>query len=351
MNTGHPTDQSLQWRSPERRYRSAHHHPALLIELARSRRVADHLLLRHTGLFMDDILRGDALLSDRQYRQLLHNVETQKPGAELALLWGRQFFPGHYGALSTLIHNSQHLQQALECIQQYRHLACPLVTPRWVTDGRWCYLVWIDSGGAGSARHFASVAMMAALYGLFRHRTGTVSDWHYYLADPVPKSQADYRVSLGDQLHTGTEINLMILPKEDLFRHWSDSSETLFTVASHQLGNANHHVEAGGLPEVIYRFLLRTAEQPITLEHTAAAFGISPSSLKRQLSLCGTRFRTLMDEARFHHSLYLSHVKGLSTDQIAERLSNGDSTNFRRSFKRWTGMTPAQYREQLGSGH
>ena len=351
MKTRHPTDQALQWRSPARRFRPAHHHPALLIELARSRRVADHLLLRHTGLFMDDILRGDALLSDSQYRQLLLNVETQHPGAELALLWGRQFFPGHYGALSTLIHNSRHLQQALECIQQYRHLACPLVTPRWVTDGRWCYLVWIDSSGAGGARHFASVAMMAAVYGLFRHRTGTGSEWHYYLAGPVTKSQADYRVNLGDRLHTGTGINLMILPREDLFRRWSDSSETLFTVAWHQLSNTNHHFEALGLPEVIYRFLLRAVDQPITLEQTAAAFDISPSSLKRQLALCDTRFRSLLDEARFHHSLYLSHIRGLSTEQIAERLSNGDRTNFRRSFRRWTGMTPAQYREQLDPGH
>lgn len=347
----HRSNRALQWRSPERRYRPAHHHPALLIELARSRQVADHLLLRHTGLFVDDILRGDAQLSDRQYRQLLHNVEAQKPGAELALLWGRQFFPGHYGALSTLIHNSRHLQQALECIRQYRHLACPLMTPRWVMDERWCYLTWIDSGGAGNTRRFASAAMMAAVYGLFRHRAGTASEWHYYLADQAPKSEADYRANLGDQVRTGAGINLMILPREDLFRQWPHSSETLFTVASHQLSNDTRPVAASGFPEVLYRFLLRTVEQPITLEHTAAAFGISPSSLKRHLSLCDTHFRTLLDEARFHHSLYLSHLQGFSTEQIAERLSNGDRTNFRRSFRRWTGMTPAQYREQLNPGH
>jgi len=342
-----PCPTTLRWRSPELPYRPAHHHPALLIELARSRRMADHRLLRHTGLFMDEVLRGEARLSDCQYRRLMRNVDSQKAGTELALLWGRQFFPGHYGPLSSLIHNSRHLQQALECIQRYRHLACPLVSPRWVMDNNWCYLVWIDGAGTGPTRHFACTAMMAAIYGLFRHRTGQSAQWYFYFAQSASHSPALYHVSLGERVLFGAGINLMIFPREDLFRHWNDSSDTLFKVAKHQLHGLGNGIVASGLPELIYRFLLQHLDRPVSLERTAKACGISPASLKRHLQVCGTSFRLLLDEARLHYSLYLSQVKGLSTEQIAERLSRGDTTNFRRSFKRWTGMTPAQYLQQL----
>lgn len=347
MNSPRSPCPTLRWRSPELPYRPAHHHPALLIELARSRQIADHRLLRHTGLFMDEILRGEARLSDHQYRRLMHNIDAQRTGSELALLWGRQFFPGHYGPLSALIHNSRHLQQALECIQRHRDLACPLVSPRWAMDSSWCYLAWIDSAGTGSVHHFACTAMMAAIYGLFRHRSGQSAQWYFYFAQTAPHSTAPYHVSLGERTHFGTGINLMIFPREDLFRNWTDSSTTLFKVAKHQLHALGSEAEAGGLPEIIYRFLLRNLDRPISLEKTAKACGVSSASLKRHLQLCGTSFRVLLDEARLHYSLYLSQIKGLSTEQIAERLSRGDTTNFRRSFKRWTGMTPTQYRDQL----
>ena len=347
MNRPRSPHPHLQWRSPERLYRPAHHHPALLIELARSRQIADHRLLRHTGLFMDEVLKGEALLSDRQYRRLMQNIDSQKTGTELALLWGRQFFPGHYGSLSALIYNSRHLQQALECIQRHRYLACPLVSPRWVMDNSWCYLVWIDGAGTGSARHFASTAMMAAIYGLFRHRTGQSAQWYFYFAQAPSHSSALYHVSLGEKIHFGTGINLMIFPREDLFRNWVDSSDTLFKVAKHQLHGPSNRIGTIGLPELTYRFLLRHLDQPVSLEKTAQAFGVSPASLKRHLQLCGTSFQVVLDEARLHYSLYLFQIKRLSTEQVAERLSRGDSTNFRRSFKRWTGMTPAQYRQQI----
>ena len=342
----------LQWHTPDCRHQAAHHHPALLIELARARALPDHRLLRHTGLFMAEILQGDVRISDSQYRRLMQSVQSEKPDAELALLWGRQFFPGHYGTLSTLIQHSPNLQQALECIHQYRQRLCPLVSPRWLTDGKWSYLLWIDSGGAGTARRFAATAIMAALYGLFRHRADMTPQWHFHFAGEPLGSTADYRVSLGEKVWFNTGADIMVLPTEDLFRPWPDSSETAFTVARHQIQSARQgSVQAPGFPEVIYRFLMRTIEQPVTLESAAAAFGMSPSSFKRRLSACETSFRTLLDEARFHYTLYLSRVRQHSTDSIAERLSNGDRTNFRRSFRRWSGMTLAEYRACLDPEH
>ena len=41
-----------------------------------------------------------------------------------------------------------------------------------------------------------------------------------------------------------------------------------------------------------------------------------------------------------------SHLaqRQLTLDEIADRLGYGEQTSFGRAFKRWTGLTPQQYR-------
>ncbi|WP_269532352.1 helix-turn-helix domain-containing protein [Chitinimonas sp. BJYL2] len=71
------------------------------------------------------------------------------------------------------------------------------------------------------------------------------------------------------------------------------------------------------------------------------AFHTSPATLKRQLARHGTHFRALLDQVRTHVSVWLMHYRGYSHEQLAEHFGFHDARNFRRSFQRWTGITPA----------
>ncbi|MEQ6886109.1 AraC family transcriptional regulator ligand-binding domain-containing protein [Salicola sp. Rm-C-2C1-2] len=342
-----PGDIPDHWRSQDERHLPAHYQPALLIELARARGMADHRLLRHTGLFLDDILAGEALISDRQYRRLITNVQHHGAAEELALLWGRQLLPGHYGALTPLLQHAPNLAQALQGLYEHRHHLCPLLAPQWWHDRQWGYLLWIN-GGAGRARSFVSRAMMAAVYGLFRHRSGRVPDWYFLFSQSHPTTPEAHEVNLGQRVHFTTGVDMIIMPLQDLNVGWADSSPTAFSVARHQLAGKEATVAPRStLPEALYHLLIRHAEAPPDLNTTAHALAMSPSSLKRRLRDCDTHFQSLHDEARLHYSLYLSQVLGLDMDAIAERLSHGDRANFRRSFRRWTGMTPAHFQMWL----
>ena len=42
-------------------------------------------------------------------------------------------------------------------------------------------------------------------------------------------------------------------------------------------------------------------------------------------------------------------MRGYSNDEVASYLRFNDTTNFRRSFKRWTGLAPSSLRRLLGS--
>ena len=58
----------------------------------------------------------------------------------------------------------------------------------------------------------------------------------------------------------------------------------------------------------------------------------------------GTHFQAELDQVRSHVALHLMQFKGMDNSAVAAHLGFHDAANFRRSFKRWTGLTPGLLR-------
>jgi AraC-like DNA-binding protein len=62
----------------------------------------------------------------------------------------------------------------------------------------------------------------------------------------------------------------------------------------------------------------------------------------------GTSFQQIRDEARRKKALELTaSSEFLSNEQIAEALGFSSASIFSRAFKRWTGVSPANFRKNL----
>ena len=70
----------------------------------------------------------------------------------------------------------------------------------------------------------------------------------------------------------------------------------------------------------------------------------SLSTLQRQLSAEGISFQKLRDETRRRLAEEYIRAQELSLSQIAYLLGFSDQSNFSRAFKRWTGLSPREYR-------
>lgn len=81
-----------------------------------------------------------------------------------------------------------------------------------------------------------------------------------------------------------------------------------------------------------------------TLEALAAEIGISPRTLIRRLRALGTTYQGLRDQSRRDLAEWYLRHSDLSVERVAERLGYVDTSNFSRSFRRWTGITPRDYR-------
>jgi AraC-like DNA-binding protein len=101
------------------------------------------------------------------------------------------------------------------------------------------------------------------------------------------------------------------------------------------------HQEIVAAVERLLRNQLR--EQP-RLNDVARTLNLSERSLRRRLAESGRIFREIHDRVRAERALQLLQAGTLSVAEIGSEVGFDDPREFRRAFKRWTGMAPQQAR-------
>lgn len=79
----------------------------------------------------------------------------------------------------------------------------------------------------------------------------------------------------------------------------------------------------------------------------AKQVNMSVTSLHRKLSQEGSSFQKLKDETRMEAAILYLGSPEMSTTDVAEMLGFDDPSTFNRSFKKWTGLPPGEYRKRL----
>lgn len=331
-----------RWYENDSKFIAAHYQPAILIDLALSRDVDSHRLLRGTRLFYEEILQGNVRISPVQFLQLIENAKRSMNADDTSFLFGQRLLPGHYGAVSHALRHASYLQQALECLVSYRALLSPLLVPRLFQDEHHTYLYWINACGSRQHHAFLVETSMTAVSGLCRWLSGERLPWEFHFSHARPRHIEQYWVHLGESVQFDRHIDAMMIPREFMFKEWPNAAITAGIVAQQE---SRTQLDATGfdasLLDRLYAYLQSNIRQPVKLDGVAQAFNMSPATLKRKLQKHDTHFQEQVDLVRMHAALYLYQVKGYSNDEVASQLNFQDTTNLRRSFKRWTGLSPS----------
>ena len=91
----------------------------------------------------------------------------------------------------------------------------------------------------------------------------------------------------------------------------------------------------------------RLAQQP-KLNEVARTLNLSERSLRRKLAESGRIFREIHDRVRAERALQLLQAGALSVADVGSAVGFNDPREFRRAFKRWTGMPPQDARRAGG---
>lgn len=84
----------------------------------------------------------------------------------------------------------------------------------------------------------------------------------------------------------------------------------------------------------------------ISLDEIAGQLCMSKRTLQRRLQELDLEFNDLVEEIRQALALDLVRRSSLNLTEIATRLGYNESSSFTRAFRRWTGLSPREYRQQ-----
>jgi AraC-like DNA-binding protein len=163
-----------------------------------------------------------------------------------------------------------------------------------------------------------------------------------------PAHHREYTRIFGDavrfgQRTTGLTFDRALLDRAQLHQH-----PELLALLRSQAERALDRIDQGLKPaDQLRRYLLARPPARIPDITTAARdLGLSARSLRRRLAEEATSYRSLVRSTLEASAGHMLRDPGQSFQQTAHALGFSNVGAFHRAFKRWTGMTPVQYRER-----
>jgi AraC-like DNA-binding protein len=105
-------------------------------------------------------------------------------------------------------------------------------------------------------------------------------------------------------------------------------------------------IDEQSLSEKVNELISSSIQFGLSLEQAAKTLYMSKSTFIRKLKQEDTSFKQLMEAAKKRHAQYLLINTSQKIESISLQLGYEDLSNFGRSFKRWFGCSPSQFREQ-----
>lgn len=81
-----------------------------------------------------------------------------------------------------------------------------------------------------------------------------------------------------------------------------------------------------------------------SLERVADRLGLTPRTLQRKLQEVGTSYNDVLDQLRRQLAMRYLREPRMAICEVAYLLGFSESSSFHRAFKRWTGLTPKDFR-------
>lgn len=128
-----------------------------------------------------------------------------------------------------------------------------------------------------------------------------------------------------------------------------DSLRDLLRAAPYPLIRPHNKQRRQNLTQLVRERLARNInDTAFTLDDIARQVGMTSRTIHRKLAQEGTTFRKLKESVLKETALHYLANPDLPIDAVATLMGFRESSAFYRSFKRWTGSSPGQYRQTQG---
>jgi len=268
----------------------------------------------------------------------------------LGLRLGRRLNLLSHGVVGYALMSSATIGDLLKVLIQYNRLLAPEMKFELHHQGDTVALRAIANGSVtrrfnrfAMESFFASVHSCAALL-LPADRHRSFQQFHY----PAPPYLNLYNEIYDQQVTFDAEASQLLMPATSLDIPLSMANPAAEVIFKQQCDAllSEYDKEKRVSARVMEELFDRRGDFP-RCNQIAERLHMSESTLRRKLKAEGVTFQGVLDQVRTQLAYeYLGSTR-LPVAEVARLLGFDDATNFRRSFRRWSGQTPSAYRDSL----
>jgi AraC-like DNA-binding protein len=326
----------------------------LMLDIMHELGVADDRILKNTGLDRDKIAREGTLVSFIQALKLIRNILASSPRPDIGLRIGDRYQINTYGVLGYAMMSSPTWGDALKVARHYYKVASSLVHLELEVDHANQTMAYIAKPfypDLVDVEPFTIEKLFASLIAVTRpllEQPGIPRKVSF--AYPEPPYVGAYRAVFPCPIEFNAPVNRFELGLEVLQQPLLQAN-AISAEIGHKMCDEFMSKRQQDIHEVsrqVTELLLAGGRQMPGMEEVAGTLNMSSRTLRRNLQAENTTFQLVVDQLRQDLARHYLKRSRLNLDAIAQLVGFTETTNFRRAFKRWEGIPPAQYRRRLG---
>jgi AraC-like DNA-binding protein len=319
--------------------------PALIRQLG-----ADPIrILTDVGLAPDALDRPEHRIPYASMGALFQEAATRTGCSHFGLLCGRAWHLSDLGLVGEVVKNSPTVSRALQTLTVYQHLNSEGGLPFFLQrDGVADIGYAIYHPGVGGASQIYDTLM--AGYCNFLHEL-CGANWTLSVVlfpHTKPSDVKPYQRLFRAPLRFDSEFCALRFPA-----HWLDRPVQGADPAQLRIADSKARAE-GHLDflQRVYRALrILLLHGQSSGDEVAQMLAMHRRTLNRRLKAQGATFQLILDRVRFEVAQQLLAETRLAIDDVAAALGYASISPFMRSFRRWSGTTPGQWRRKAQERH
>ena len=313
-------------------------------------------LLREQGVKEDDLLETTQLrsidlskpifLTRQQADTICSNAIKLSNDKALGIRLGLRLNMVALGILGYALMTSANVGDALKLLLRYNQAILPSMTVEIVTSQEGVILVGKAPQLHKQLERFYLDTLYSAVVNNVRILTGEANVSMSLDLDYSAEGESELYASVfGSKVSFMSDKRGLMFSMEGLATTISSSNllaQNIFQRECYLITSADSQL--GLVSERVKQLLISARLDFPSSASIAKKLYMSESTLQRRLAKEGCSFQELLDQVRYRLALEYLQGTHLPVTEVAVLLGYSSAANFRRSFKRWSGLTPAEIR-------
>lgn len=303
---------------------------------------------RHVSFDMAKLQDVDARIDESELVRLMNEAARFTQDDYFGLHQGELTDIADMGILGYVMMHSDRIVDALKAYQRYNVILCSGYNLDWEEQGDDAILRFYKTTPTPMSRQCVE-DMVSSLYHLIaRMSNRSIAIKELQFAHAAPADDGPYLSIFGVEPRFDGRENGLRMSKEVLQYPILYSDPRLRRAFEPIAEEVREKLLRGReFSDRVFQWMMACMPASLpTLQETAASFQMSTRSLQAKLKEESTSYNELSARVRKEIALVYLNKHEYSISQIAYLLHYTEPSAFQAAFKKWTGLTPGQYRAQ-----